>query len=276
MIATFALALSRLADIYVNDAFGVSHRAHASVVGITNYLPSVAGLLVEKELNMLGSLFEDPPRPFGVILGGAKISDKVGMLENIMNKVDLLLIGGGVAATFLKARSYETGQSLVEQDRIDTAATIMERVTGNGIQLLLPTDVLVADEIRPEAKVMTVPVWKIPLGFKIGDIGPQTLRNFSRELRRCRAIFWNGPMGVYEVEGFGEGTKSLAMLLAGLNATTIIGGGSTAEVVDQMKLTDSMTFVSTGGGASLSFLGGEVLPGIDVLPDKVTNAVGII
>jgi phosphoglycerate kinase len=271
----FAMALSRLADIYVNDAFGVSHRAHASVAGITNYLPSVAGFLVEKELTMLGSILKDPPRPFGAILGGAKISDKVGMLENVIHNVDSLLIGGGMAATFLKAKSYETGQSLVEPDKVDTAAAIMKRCNRNGVRLLLPVDVLVADEIQLDAKVMTVPVWKIPPVFKIADIGPQTIRNFSRELRKCRAIFWNGPMGVYEVDGFGEGTKSLAMLLAGLNATTIIGGGSTAEVIDQMRLTNSMSFVSTGGGASLSFLGGEALPGIDALPDKVTDAVGI-
>ena len=271
----FALALSRLADIYVNDAFGVSHRAHASVVGITKYLPSVAGLLVEKELNILGGILHEPPRPFGALLGGAKISDKVGMLENVMNKVDLLLVGGGMAATFLQAKSYQIGQSLVEPDRVDTAATIMERVSRNGVRLLLPVDVLVADGIRPEAKVMTVPVGEIPSGFRIVDIGPQTIRDFSRELGKCRAIFWNGPMGMCELEKFSEGTRSLAKCLAGLEATTIIGGGSTAEVIEQMKLTDRMSFVSTGGGASLSFLGGEALPGIDALPDKVSDAARI-
>ena len=269
----FALALSRLADIYVNDAFGVSHRAHASVVGITHYLPSVAGLLVAKELSMLGGVLHDPPRPFGALLGGAKISDKVGMLENVLNRVDSLLIGGGMAATFLKAKSYETGQSLVEPDRVETAAAIMARVAGKGVRLLLPVDVLVADEVHPAARVMTVPVGKIPPGFRIVDIGPRTVREFSRELGKCQAIFWNGPMGMYEVEGFGEGTRSMASLLAGLDATTIIGGGSTAEVIDQMQLTDRMSFVSTGGGASLSFLGGEPLPGIDALPDKVTAPV---
>ena len=270
----FALALSRLAEIYVNDAFGVSHRAHASVVGITTYLPSVAGFLVEKEISILGSLLEAPPRPFGALLGGAKISDKVGMLENAMDKVDVLLIGGGMAATFLTAKSYKVGRSLVEPDRVETAATIMERVSRNGVRLLLPVDVVVVEEINAEAETMTVPAWKIPSGYRIVDIGPQTVKDFTRELRKCRTVFWNGPMGVYEVAKFGEGTRSLARFLAGSSATTIIGGGSTAEVIDQMKLTDCMSFVSTGGGASLSFLGGEALPGIDALPDKVKAAAG--
>jgi len=268
--SAFARALSRLADIYANDAFSSSHRAHASIVGITNYLPAVAGLLVEKELSALSGILENPARPFAAVLGGAKVSDKVGMLENIMDKVDCLLIGGGMAATFLKAKSYETGLSLIETDSLDTAADLMDKAAQNGVRLLLPADVIVADEISAEAKVQTVSVEKIPPGSRIVDIGPQTIIDFTQELSGCQTIFWNGPMGIFEIPQFAEGTKSMTRLLASLNATTIIGGGSTAEVVIEMKLADKMTFVSTGGGASLRFLGGKVLPGLEALLDKLT------
>ena len=268
--SAFAQALSRLADIYVNDAFSSSHRAHASIVGITNYLPAVAGLLVEKELSALSGILENPAHPFAILLGGAKVSDKVGLLENIMDKVDCLLIGGGMAATFLKAESYETGLSLIEADRLHTATDLMGKAVRNGVRLLLPADVMVADGISAEAKVQTVSVEKIPPKARIVDIGPQTIKDFTEELSRCQTIFWNGPMGIFEIPQFAEGTRSLARLLANLEATIIIGGGSTAEIVIAMKLADNMTFVSTGGGASLRFLGGSVLPGLEVLLDKQT------
>jgi phosphoglycerate kinase len=269
--STFAQALSRLADIYVNDAFGASHRAHASIVGITGYLPSVCGLLVEKELRYLSGILQNPARPFAVLLGGAKVSDKVAMLENLMDKVDCVLIGGGMAATFLRARHYETGQSLVEPDRITTATSLMEKAIKNGARLLLPVDVLVADEVSPAAKITAVTVGKVSLNAKIVDIGSRTVEEFSRELAKCRTIFWNGPMGVYEVPAFAEGTKSMVRLLASLDAITIIGGGSTAEIVTEMNLAEKISFVSTGGGASLRFLSGQALPGIRVLPDRRCN-----
>ena len=264
----FAQALSRLADVYVNDAFGASHRAHASIVGITKYLPAVAGLLVEKEINALRGILKHPAHPFVALLGGAKVSDKVGMLENIMDKVDFLLIGGGMAATFLKARSYGTGKSLVEVDALDTAADLMAKATGNRVRLLLPVDVLVADEISAEAKVKVVSIQNIPPMSSIVDIGPETIKRFSQELTKSKTIFWNGPMGIYEIPRFAEGTKSMARLLASLNATTVIGGGSSAEIVTEMKLADKMSFVSTGGGASLRFLGSRELPGLQALLNK--------
>ena len=266
--AVFARALANLADIYVNDAFGTSHRSHASIVKVTEYLPSVAGLLLEKELKTLGSILENQAHPFGGLLGGAKVSDKVGMLENILNRVDSLLIGGGMAATFLKAKSYEVGLSLIEADRLDTAVRLMEKASRNGVRLLLPVDVIVADGLDAEAKVKVVSIENISPRLRIVDIGPQTIKNFSEELRKCKTIFWNGPMGIYEKPQFAKGTKAMARLLAGLDATTIIGGGSTAEIVIEMKLADRMTFVSTGGGATLRFLSGKTLPGVETLLDK--------
>ncbi len=268
----FAQALAKLADIYVNDAFGASHRAHASVVGVTKYLPSVAGLLLEKEIDTLGSILEHPARPFGVLFGGAKVSDKVGMLENIVGKVDFLLIGGGMAATFLKAKSYETGLSLIEVDRVDTATRLMEKASRNGVHLLLPVDVVVVDEVEAKGKVVSVE--SILPSQRIVDIGQQTIKNFSEELRRCKIVFWNGPMGIYELPQFAKGTQAMAKLLSSLTATTIIGGGSTAEIVTSMGLTDKMSFVSTGGGASLEFLGGQKLPGAEALLNKDSVVAG--
>ncbi len=267
----FARALARLADIYVNDAFGTSHRSHASIVRIAEYLPAVAGLLLEKELNTLGGILENPARPFAAILGGAKVRDKVDMLENIMGKVDYLLIGGGMANTFLKTKSYKVGLSLVESDRLDTVVGLIDKATRNGVRLLLPVDVVVADELSAQAKVVSienVPFECSPPGCYIVDIGPQTVKNFYKELRRCKTVFWNGPVGIYETPQFAQGTQAIAKLLASLNATTIIGGGSTAEIVTELRLADKMSFVSTGGGASLKFLGGETLPGVEVLLDK--------
>ena len=266
--ASFAQALASLGDVFVSDAFGTSHRAHASIVGVTQYLPAVAGFLMEKEINNLSSILENPARPFGSLLGGAKISDKIGVLENIMSKVDVLLIGGGMAATFLKAKSYEVGLSLVEADMLDTAAGLIEETTGRRVRLLLPVDVIVAHEPNTEAKVETVSVGNIPKDKKIVDIGPQTIRNFGEELQNCKTVFWNGPVGIYEIPRFAKGTQEMARLLASLDAATIIGGGSTADIVSDMGLADKMTFVSTGGGASLEFLGGETLPGVAALLDK--------
>jgi len=268
--ASFAQALARLADIYVNDAFGASHRAHASIVGVANYLPAVAGLLVEKESKVLEGILANPGHPFAELAGGAKVSDKISVLENTMDKVDSLLIGGSMAATFLKAKGYEVGLSLVENDKLELAAKLMREEAQQGVHLMLPVDVVVADKLSAEAEVKTVSIEDVPPDWRIVDIGPQTISNFSEELRRCKTIFWNGPMGIYEIPQFARGTQAMARLLAELKATTIIGGGSTAEVVTEMKLADKMTFVSTGGGASLRFLGGEKLPGVEALLNKKT------
>jgi len=268
--AEFARALARLGDIFVNDAFGTSHRAHASIAGIGQYLPAVAGLLLEKEINTLGGLLEHPAHPFTSILGGAKVSDKVGMLENIMGKVDCLLIGGGMAATFLKAMGYEVGTSLIEADSVDMATELIKETEMSGARLILPVDVVVADDIESKSRGQVVPVDAIPRDKKIVDIGPRTVEKFSEELKSSWTVFWNGPMGVEEIPQFAAGTQALAKLLPGLNGTTIVGGGSTAEVVNAMGLADKVTFVSTGGGASLKFLGGEELPGVVALRDKGT------
>jgi len=266
--AAFAQSLARLADVYVNDAFGACHRVHASIVGVARYLPAVAGLLVEKETEILQSILANPHHPFAELAGGAKVSDKIGVLENTMDKVDSLLIGGSMAATFLKAKGYEVGLSLVEDDKLDFATRLMNDAARQGVKLMLPVDVVVADKLSANAEVKTVLIENIPADWRVVDIGPQTINNFSEELRKCRTIFWNGPMGVYEVARFAKGTQAMAGLLADLRATIIIGGGSTAEVVTAMKLADKMTFVSTGGGASLRFLGGEKLPGIEVLLNR--------
>ena len=264
----FARALARLGDVFVNDAFGTSHRAHASISGITHYLPAVAGFLLEKEINTLGGLMENPVHPFTSIFGGAKVSDKVSMLKNIMGKVDCLLIGGGMAATFLKAKSYEVGRSLVEVDALDTAAELIKEAARSGTRLILPVDVVVADEIDRDAVGKVVSVDAIPPDKMIADIGPKTIENFRRELKKSRTVFGNGPVGVEEIPQFARGTQALAKLLPELKATTVVGGGSTAEVIEALGLAEKVTFVSTGGGASLEFLGGEELPGVVALRDK--------
>ena len=266
--ADFAKSLARLAEIYVDDAFGTAHRKHASIVGVTKYLPAVAGLLMEQELQHLGGIVENPAHPFGGLVGGAKVSDKVEMLENIMGKVDFLFIGGGMAATFLRVKSYEVGKSLVEADRLATAAKLMEMAKNRGVNLLLPVDVVVTTEINPEAKGVIVSVEKILPSQCIVDIGPRTIESFSAKLRTCRTVFWNGTMGISEIAQFAGGTLAMAKLLASLKATTVIGGGSTGEAVTNMGLADKMTFVSTGGGASLMLLGGQKLPGVEALLDK--------
>ena len=266
--ASFAQKLAGLADIYVNDAFGASHRAHASVVGITNYLPAVAGLLVEKEVYIMETLLTNPAHPFAGLVGGAKISDKIDMLENFLDKADVILIGGGMAATFLKAQSCEVGQSLVEETKVDYVAKLLETASRSKARFLLPADVIITEEFSPEVESKAVPVENIPPGWKIADIGPQTIRLFQDELAKCRTVFWNGPMGVHEIPQFATGTQAMARFLASLKATTVVGGGSTAEAVTEMGLAGKMTFVSTGGGAALRFLGGSKLPGVEALRDK--------
>jgi phosphoglycerate kinase len=266
--ASFAQALAKLADIYVDDAFGTAHRAHASTAGISKYLPAVAGFLMEKELKALGNLLTNPEHPFGALLGGAKVSDKISLIQNISDKVDLLFIGGGMAATFLKAQGYEVGLSLVETDKQALAHELMEATKQKGVSLLLPEDVMVADSISTEATVEIVPITNIPVKKSIVDIGSKTVELFSQQMRQCKTVFWNGPMGVYEIPQFARGTRAMVELLASIKATTIVGGGSTAEIVEEMNFAHKMTLVSTGGGASLSLLEGKTLPGISVLLDK--------
>lgn len=264
----FARSLARLADVFVNDAFATSHRSHASIVGIAEHLPAVAGFLLEKELTNLGGILESPAHPFAALLGGAKVSDKVGMLGNIMDKVDHLLIGGGMAATFLKAGGGEVGRSLVETDRLATASRLMMLAGQKEVDLVLPVDVVVVIKIVPEAEMRTVAVADIRDTYRIVDIGPETVASFTGKLGECRTVFWNGPMGIYEMPRFAAGTRAMAEVLAESSAATILGGGSTAEAVAHFGLAERMTFVSTGGGASLEFLGGETLPGVEALLDR--------
>ena len=267
--AAFARALASLAEVYVNDAFGTAHRAHASTEGVAHYMPAVVGLLMEQEIEMLGSNLEHPRRPLCAVMGGAKVSDKLGVLEHLLPRVDGLLIGGGMAATFLRALGHRVGASLLEEDKMDLAAGILHKAEGLGISFGLPQDVVVAEIFSAESPSKVVSVNQIPDGWHIMDIGPLTVESFRERLRECRTILWNGPLGVMEYKRFAEGTTAIADLLANLtDATTIIGGGSTAEAVAVMGLADRMTHVSTGGGASLEFLEGRELPGIAALLDK--------
>jgi len=264
----FARELARLADIYVNDAFGTAHRAHASTVGVAKYLPAVAGFLMETELAVMGKLLSTPDHPFACVIGGAKVSDKIGLVQNMLKKVDILLVGGGMAATFLKAQGFETGHSPVEEDKLNLAKKLLKEAEEWEVPLLLPIDAVVADEIKAGVLTKVVPTAQIPPGTYIVDIGPQTIELFSSELRKCRTIIWNGPMGIYEIPQYAQGTRAVASLLANINSTTIIGGGSSAEIVEEMGLTDKMTHVSTGGGASLRLLEGVALPGVEALLNK--------
>ncbi len=266
--AGFAQKLASLADIYVNDAFGTAHRAHASTVGVAKYLPGVAGFLMNKELTVMGKLLDNPERPWACIIGGAKVSDKIGLLQNMLKKVDTLLVGGGMASTFLKAQAYEVGQSLVEDDKLDLARKLLQEAKEWKVPFLLPIDAVVAGEIKAGASTRVVPTNSIPAGSSIVDIGPKSIALFQNELKKCRTVMWNGPVGIYEMPQFGQGTRAIATLLSTLDATTIIGGGSSAEVVQEMGLTGKMTHVSTGGGASLRFLEGAILPGVQVLLDR--------
>lgn len=268
---SFAKQLANLADVYVDDAFAAAHRAHASISGITKFLPAYAGLLMEKEVNTLGKILENPDHPFGALLGGAKVSDKVGLLQNIIGKVDSIMIGGAMAATFLKARNIATqiGTSLFEPDKVPVASEVFTKAEKNKVKILLPVDVIVANDKLDPASAKVVDVTAIPADMKIVDIGPKTVAEFTKQFQVCKTIFWNGPMGIYETPQFAEGTKKLAEALANLKGvTTIIGGGNTGEVVEAMGLAPKMTFVSTGGGASLTFLNGEKMPGVETIPDK--------
>jgi phosphoglycerate kinase len=261
----FARKLAAPFELFVNDAFGTAHRAHASTEGVTHYLPAVAGFLMERELNFLGKALADPARPFVAILGGAKVSDKIGVIENLLPQVDRLIVGGGMANTFLKAQGYAVGDSLLESDKIDLAKDLLKR---GGNKLLLPVDVVVADAFAADAKRQTVAADKVPAGWRILDIGPQSVAKFSTVLKTARTVVWNGPMGVFEFPAFAAGTVAVAKALAETGATTIIGGGDSAAAVEQAGVADKMTHISTGGGASLEFLEGKVLPGVAALQDK--------
>jgi phosphoglycerate kinase len=264
----FARALSRLADIYVDDAFGAAHRAHASITGVAQFLPAVAGLLMEKELIFLGQLLASPAHPFIAVMGGAKVSDKVGVIQNILDKVDALLIGGGMAANFLKAQGLSVGASSVEEDKLDYTKEMLKKAQSKGVRILLPVDVMTCEKLEEGAACKICSVKEIPEKWIISDIGPETAKQFAQEIRRSKTVFWNGPMGIFEIEAFSQGTKAVAQAMAEIKATTVVGGGSTAEAVAEMGLESKMTHVSTGGGASLELLEGQELPGVAVLLDK--------
>lgn len=263
--AAFSQELASLADVYVNDAFGSAHRAHASTAGVTAWLPAVAGFLMERELNFLGKALANPERPFVAILGGAKVSDKIGVIEQLLRTVDALLIGGGMANTFLKAQGKTIGASLVEDDKLELARSLLQQA---GDTLILPDDVLIADQFDAKANTQTVSVDAVPANWRILDIGPRSIERFTSQLQPARTVIWNGPMGVFEMEPFAAGTFAIAQALAGLpHATTIIGGGDSAAAVEQSGVADKMTHISTGGGASLEFLEGKELPGVAALLD---------
>lgn len=264
----FAKKLASMAEVYVNDAFGSAHRAHASTTGIANYLPAVAGFLIEKELKFLGNAVNNPERPFVAILGGAKVSDKIGVIDNLLEKVDTLMIGGGMAYTFFKAQGYEVGNSICEMDKLDLAKNAMEKAKQKGVKLMLPVDTKVGKEYKPDTESKVVKYTEIPADWEGFDIGPETIKMFSDELKTAKTVVWNGPLGLFEFEQFAVGTNSIAKVLSEIDATTIIGGGDSAAAVKKAGLEDKMTHISTGGGASLEFLEGKKLPGIECLMDK--------
>jgi len=260
-----AKALAALGDVFVNDAFGAAHRAHASTAGVAAYLPAVAGFLMEKELDYLGSALENPERPFVAILGGAKISDKIAVVENLLAKADEILIGGGMANTFLKAKGYEMGDSLVEPEAVAMASELLQK---GGGRLFLPVDAVVADRFAADAARKVVPVDKVEPGWRILDIGPQTVALYAQRIARAKTIVWNGPMGVFEMDPFAVGTFEVARAVANSSAKSIVGGGDSAAAVEKAGLASRITHISTGGGASLEFLEGKELPGVKALNDK--------
>ena len=267
----FAGQLAVLGDLYVNDAFGTAHRAHASTEGVTHTLPGVAGFLMEKEINFLGGALENPRRPFAAIVGGAKVSDKIAVLERLISMVDMLLIGGGMANTFLKAEGYEIGDSLYEEGKVDVASELINKAHQRGLEFLLPTDVVIADRFAADAKHTVVASSEVPRGWRIMDIGPETITTFRKALEGAETIVFNGTLGVAEMPAFAGGTDAIIAILAErtkAGATTIIGGGDSAAAVEQAGAADKMSHVSTGGGASLEFLEGRVLPGVAALQDK--------
>ena len=266
--AEFAKKLASLAEIYVNDAFGTAHRAHASTEGVTKYLPAVSGFLIEKELKFLGKALENPERPFVAILGGVKVSDKIGVIDSLIEKADTLIIGGAMAYTFFKAQGYGVGNSVCEEDKLDLARELMEKAKSKGVKLVLPIDTKIAKEIKADAESKTVAWTEIPDEWEGLDIGEKTIELFKQEIQNAKTVVWNGPLGLFELEQFAVGTNEIAKALSEIDAITIIGGGDSAAAVEKAGLADKMTHISTGGGASLEFLEGKKLPGIEALQDK--------
>lgn len=264
----FAKKLASMAEVYVNDAFGAAHRAHASTAGIAQYLPAVSGFLIEKELTVLGNAINNPERPFMAILGGAKVSDKIGVIDSLLDKVDTLMIGGGMAYTFFKAQGYSVGNSLCEEEKTGLALEAMEKAKQKGVKLLLPVDTKVGKEFKPDTESKTVAWTDIPDGWEGFDIGEKTIEMFKNELKYAKTVIWNGPVGLFEFDQFAIGTNEIAKTLADLDATTIIGGGDSGAAVAKAGLADKMTHICTGGGASLEFLEGKKLPGIECLLNK--------
>jgi len=264
----YSKALASMAEIYVNDAFGTAHRAHSSTTGVADYLPAVSGFLIEKELEFLGGALENPKHPFVAILGGAKVSDKIGVIENLLDKVDTLIIGGGMAYTFYKAQGHHIGTSICEEDKLDLAKSILEKAQEKGVKLLLPVDNHVSSEYSNNGEEKMVDSTEIPDGFMGLDIGPKTIEKFEEAVKDAKTVVWNGPLGVCEFDKFATGTKAVATMLSKIEATTIIGGGDSAAAIEKLGLADKMTHISTGGGASLEFLEGKTLPGIACLQDK--------
>ncbi len=266
--ADFAKELASLADIFVNDAFGTAHRAHSSTAGVADYLPAVSGFLIEKEVEFLGNAVENPKRPFVAIMGGAKVGDKIPVIENLLKKVDTLIIGGGMSYTFYKAEGLEIGTSILDKDSLELAPQLLKKAEEAGVKMLLPIDVVVADDFNNDAKSAIVDKDAIPADMMGMDIGPKTVELYKAAIAEAETIVWNGPMGVFEMENFAKGTRAIAEALAESKAVTVIGGGDSAAAVEQFGLADKMTHISTGGGASLEFLEGKILPGVAVLEDK--------
>jgi phosphoglycerate kinase len=264
----FAKELASLGDVFVQEAFGTAHRAHASTAGVADYLPCVSGFLIEKEVKFLGSALHNPQRPFVAIMGGAKVGDKIKVIENLLTKVDTLIIGGGMTYTFYKAMGLEIGTSILDADNIDLAKMLLEKATSINVKLLLPVDIVCADEFSNDAKYQTYSRDQIPSDMMGLDIGEETVKLYSEEIAKAKTVVWNGPMGVFEMENFAKGTKAIAEALATSDATTIIGGGDSAAAVEQFGLADKMSHISTGGGASLEFLEGKILPGISIIEEK--------
>lgn len=264
----FAKELASLAEIFVQEAFGTAHRAHASTAGIADYLPAVSGYLIEKEVKFLGDAVESPKRPFVAILGGAKVKDKIPVIRNLIGKVDTLLIGGGMAYTFFKAEGYEVGKSILDENSIELAASLLKEAKDAGVEMLLPVDIVCADRFDNDANTRTVPYNEIPADMEGLDVGPETVKLYGDRIRAAATVVWNGPMGVFEMDNFAKGTNGIAEAMAECPGTTIIGGGDSAAAIRKAGLADKMTHISTGGGASLEFLEGKKLPGIEVIEDK--------
>lgn len=266
--AEFAKELASLAEVFVNDAFGTAHRAHASTAGIADYLPSVSGFLIEKEIKFLGNAVENPQRPFVAIMGGAKVGDKISVIENLLKKVDTLIIGGGMAYTFYKSLGYEIGTSILDEESIELAANLLKKAKEAGVKMLIPTDVVCGREFKNDTETLICESQKMPKDMMGLDIGPKTAELYKKEIAAAKTVVWNGPMGVFEMENFAKGTYEIAKALSESDAVTVIGGGDSAAAVEQFGLADKMTHISTGGGASLEFLEGKELPGVAVLEEK--------